>query len=87
MTISGRQLAAARSLLGWSQEHLALAADVTEQTIKNWEAERHMPRQATVDRVRQAIEDRGVEFLNGGAPGVRFKPKPGASAETESAVK
>ena len=87
MTISGGQLAAARSLLGWSQKHLARAADVTEQTIKDWEAERHMPWQATADRVRRAIEDRGVEFSNGGALGVRFKPKPGASAETESAVK
>ena len=87
MKISGRQLAAARTLLGWSQEQLAAAADVTPFTIMSWETERHVPRQATIDRVRQAIEGRGVEFLNGGAPGVRFKPKPGASVESESAGK
>lgn len=86
MKISGRQLAAARSLLGWSQEHLALAADVTRHTIKHWENEHHLPRQSTIDRVREAIEARGVEFLNGGAPGVRFKPKPEA-ADNESAGK
>ena len=86
MKISGRQLAAARSLLNWSQDHLALAAEVTAQTIMNWENGHHLPRQATMDRVREAIEARGVEFTNGGAPGVRFKPKADA-AESDSAGK
>ncbi len=86
MKISGRQLAAARSLLNWSQQHLATAADVTQQTIALWETEQQVPRPSTVERVRKAIEDRGVEFLNGGAPGVRFKPK-ADSAESESVGK
>ena len=85
MRISGRQLAAARSLLGWSQEQLATAADVTQFTIMSWETERHLPRQATIDRVRQAIEDRGVEFTNGGQPGVRYKAKPVAEADHNAA--
>ena len=85
MKISGRQLAAARSLLGWSQEQLAAAADVTQFTIMSWETERHIPRQATIARVQQAIEDRGVEFTNGGQPGVRYKAKP--ATEQESAGK
>lgn len=71
-------------MLGWSQEQLALAADVTPQTINNWENGQHIPRQSTINRVREAIEARGVEFTNGGAPGVRFKPKPDAA---ESASK
>ena len=86
MKISGRQVAGARGLLGWTQEQLALAADVTPQTINYWENEQHLPRQSTIDRVRKAIEDRGVEFTNGGAPGVRFKPKPDA-AQNDSAGK
>jgi len=86
MKISGRQVAAARGLLNWSQDQLALAADVTAQTVKNWENEHHLPRQATMDRVREAIEARGVEFTNGGQPGVRFKAKPGTAAERESAA-
>ena len=86
MQITGRQLAAARSLLNWSQGQLALAADVDKQTIQNWETERHIPREETINRVRRAIEERGVEFTNGGAPGVRFKPKPEA-AESDSAGK
>lgn len=86
MKISGRQLAAARSLLNWSQDQLAAAAEVSHLTILHWENEHHSPRQATVDRVVQVIEDRGVEFTNGGQPGVRFKAKPG-TAENESAGK
>ena len=86
MQILGKQLAAARSLLGWSQDQLAAAADVSGHTIKSWENEWHIPRQSTIDRVRKVIEDRGVEFLNGGQPGVRFKAKPGA-AQNDSAGK
>ncbi len=83
MKITGKQLAAARALLGWSQSHLAEAADVALSTIVTWELEQHHPRTATVERVRQAIEVRGVEFLNGGQPGVRLKAK--QAAEQESA--
>ena len=82
MQITGRQLAAARSLLDWSQGQLALAADVDKQTIQNWESGRHMPREETISRVRRAIEDRGVEFLNGGQPGVRYKAKQPAEEST-----
>ena len=84
MKITGRQLAAARSLLGWSQDHLAVAAGVTKQTIMRWETEQHEPRETTVAEVIKVIEDRGVEFTNGGAPGVRFKPKPEAGQGTSA---
>ena len=75
MKITGRQVAAARGLLGWTQGHLAEAADVGLQTIVRWESGDADPRRETVDRVVGAIEARGVEFLNGGQPGVRFKAK------------
>ena len=84
MRITGRQLAAARSLLNWSQGQLALAADVDKQTIQNWESGRHLPREETINRVRKAIEDRGVEFLNGGQPGVRMKANPEAERGTSA---
>ena len=74
MIVTGRQIVAARGLLGWSQEHLAQAADVGIATIMRWEAGAVTPRRDTVERVRLAIEGRGVEFTNGGQPGVRFKP-------------
>ena len=84
MKITGKQVAAARALLGWSQEQLAMAADVVLNTVNRWETGVVEPRKETVDRVVRAIEARGVEFTNGGQPGVRFKPKPGASAEGAS---
>ena len=85
MKISGRQVAAARSLLNWSQDHLAEAAEVNKHTIFRWESGHTTPHQSTVDRIVKAIEDCGVEFINGGQPGVRFKAKPGTAAEHESA--
>lgn len=87
MTITGRQVAGARGLLNWSQGHLAEAAGVGLQTIVRWEQGIADPRRDTIEKVRQAIEGHGVEFTNGGAPGVRFKPKPGASAEGASETK
>ena len=76
MKVSGRQVAGARGLLNWSQDQLALAADVTKHTIMRWETGAHEPRESTMRQVIRAIEERGVEFTNGGQPGVRFKAKP-----------
>ena len=64
---------------------MATAADVNPRTIMRWEAEQHEPRESTMRQVIQAIEDRGVEFTNGGQPGVRYKARPGARSELESA--
>lgn len=87
MKILGRQVAAARSLLGWSQDQLAAAADVGKQAIARWELGQTTPHESTVRRIVQAIEDRGVEFTNGGQPGVRYKTRPGTSLEQESSGK
>lgn len=85
MKISGRQVAAARSLLGWSLDQLSAASDVSKRAINRWEVGETVPHESTIKRIVDAIEDRGVEFTNGGAPGVRFKPKPGTIAEHKSA--
>ena len=84
MKISGKQVAAARGLLGWGQDQLATAADVNPRTIMRWEAEQHEPRESTMRQVIQAIEDRGVEFTNGGQPGVRYKAKQATEADRAS---
>lgn len=73
--ILGQQIAAARGLLRWSQVQLATAADVSQETLVSWERGDREPRRETIEKVRRAIEERGVEFTNGNAPGVRFKPK------------
>ena len=76
MKVSGRQVAGARGLLGWSQAHLATAADMSERAINRWEAGETSPHQSTIDRVVKVIEAHGVEFTNGDQPGVRFKKRP-----------
>ena len=87
MKISGKQVAGARGLLGWTQEHLAAAADMSARAINRWEAGETNPHESTVRRVVKVIEDSGVEFTNGGQPGVRFKAKLGATAEPAASGK
>jgi transcriptional regulator with XRE-family HTH domain len=77
--VSIRQIKAARALLGWSQETLAVAAIVSVPTIKRLEAEDGMlgGRNETAEKIRSALEVAGVEFIdeNGGGPGVRLRKR------------
>lgn len=71
-SILGTQIGAARKLLKISQAELAASAGVGEATIKNVEAGSHEPRQSTLKVIRDALEQRGIEFINGDNPGVRL---------------
>jgi transcriptional regulator with XRE-family HTH domain len=77
LKVSIRQIKAARALLAWSQEQLAVAAEVSIPTIKRLEADDGPlgGRDETGAKIRQALENGGVEFLseNGGGPGVRLR--------------
>lgn len=64
----------ARGLLDITQRDLALASGVDEQTIRRFENGEQQPRQGTLEKIRDALERRGIEFFNGGAPGVRLHP-------------
>jgi transcriptional regulator with XRE-family HTH domain len=64
---------AARSLLNWSQDQLARAAEVSPTTIANFETGKSTPQRSTLRAIRQTFEAAGVEFLEGG--GVRLKPR------------
>src|SRR5262245_28681802 len=79
LKVSIRQIKAARALLSWSQEELAEAAGVSTPTIKRLEA-RDGPiggRTNTAAKIRTALEDGGVEFIdeNGGGRGVRLRKR------------
>jgi transcriptional regulator with XRE-family HTH domain len=71
------QLRAARALLGWSQERLADASGVSIPTIKRLEPGEGLvqTRVDTLDKLRRALEAAGVEFTNGGEPGVKRRRK------------
>jgi DNA-binding transcriptional regulator YiaG len=75
--VTGRQIAAARTLLGMNQPDLARLANVSVPTLKRMEAS-DGPASAlpnNVLAVRRALESAGVEFIaeNGGGAGVRLR--------------
>ena len=79
LKVSIRQLKAARNLIGWSQEQLAAFAGISLPTIKRLESKEGWlaGRPTTVYKIRAALEDGGIEFIdeNGGGAGVRLKKR------------
>lgn len=77
LKVSIRQVKAARALLDWSQSDLANQSGVSDPTIKRLEAADGDlgGRRTTVEAIRTALENAGVEFIaeNGGGPGVRLR--------------
>lgn len=75
--VNGRQLKAARALVGWRRRELAELAGMSAATVKVVESE-FGDGEALAEareRLRQVLAAAGIEFLNGGAPGVRLLPK------------
>ena len=77
LKVSIRQIKAGRALLAWSQEELAVAANVSIPTIKRLEASDGPlgGRDETGSKIRLAMERAGIEFIdeNGGGAGVRLR--------------
>jgi DNA-binding XRE family transcriptional regulator len=67
------QIRAARALIGWTQNELAVVASVSEMSIKNIERDSANPRVSTLASIKRALEAAGIEFTNGGEPGVRLR--------------
>jgi len=62
----------ARAALQFSVRDLATAAKVSPSTVVRMEAgEELKPR--TVEAMQRALEEQGIEFTNGDAPGVRLR--------------
>jgi transcriptional regulator with XRE-family HTH domain len=74
MTFSAQQCRAARGLLGWSQTQLADASKVATKTIADFERFARAPYERTLAAMQRALEAAGIEFINGGKPGVRINP-------------
>ena len=75
--LTAGHLRAARALLDWNSEDLSKAADVSQPTVMRLEAARGRledagARPATIAAIRHALERAGIEFQNGGSPGVRL---------------
>lgn len=69
------QCRAARAMLGWSQTTLAEAANVSRQTIADFERGAHMPIANNLASIIAVFEQAGITLINaeGGAVGVLFK--------------
>jgi transcriptional regulator with XRE-family HTH domain len=70
------QLKMARAAIGWGVRDLAKKAGVTANTVTRIENGADA-KQSTIDKLRQALEVAGVEFIdeNGGGPGVRLRKR------------
>lgn len=71
------QCRAARALIGMNQTELAEAAGFGLSTIVDFEKERRVVSTTAQIRMREALEEAGVEFIeeNGGGAGVRLRRK------------
>jgi transcriptional regulator with XRE-family HTH domain len=65
------QLRMARAAVGWGVRELAKKAGVTANTVTRIENGADA-KQSTMDALQRALELAGVEFTNGGQPGVRL---------------
>jgi transcriptional regulator with XRE-family HTH domain len=70
------QLRMARAAIGWGVRELAKKADVTANTVTRIENGADA-KQSTIDKLRRALEEAGIEFLeeNGGGAGVRLRKR------------
>lgn len=81
--ITPQQMQAARLLLGWSRERLAMFAETSGDFVVKYETQGRVMTMYSRERsfdglaaIRAALEAAGVEFNNGGEPGVRLKRQP-----------
>lgn len=75
MELTSEHIRAARMLLRWEQKDLAEASGVSLPTVKRLEA-KPGPISAnplTIAALTKAFQERGIEFFNGGEPGVRLR--------------
>jgi transcriptional regulator with XRE-family HTH domain len=77
MIETGKQIAAARVLLGWGQQDLADAAKLHRRSIQYWERKERIPHGGyrephAVKRIRQALSEAGVDVFTRPSIGVRL---------------
>lgn len=58
------QIRAARALLDWSQSDLAERADLSQTGIARIENGTNFPNSSTLNKIRTAFENEGIEFIN-----------------------
>lgn len=90
--LTGRQIAAARALLGMAQPELAMAANISVPTLKRMEASAGEVSglKNNIGAVKAALEAAGITFIDerttsaAGGPGVRLSVPLTTSIDTNS---
>ncbi|KMO20064.1 hypothetical protein SQ03_06505 [Methylobacterium platani JCM 14648] len=72
--MTAAQLRRARELLGWSEDDLALRANVDAQGIRAFEAGRYPPAPEQRAAIRGAVVAAGIELTDGAYPDARLRP-------------
>lgn len=62
--IDGRQVRAARAMLGWSREELLDASGISMSALLRLESAQADTRISTLSKVVRALNQAGVEFVN-----------------------
>ncbi|MCB1448107.1 MAG: helix-turn-helix domain-containing protein [Rhizobiaceae bacterium] len=77
MHISPAQCRAGRALVELDQADLAMAANVSRNTVVDFEKGRRTPGTNNLAAIRAALESAGVIFIdqNGNGPGVRLRDR------------
>ena len=75
MSITPAQCRAARGLVDMDQAVLAEGAMITRGVIVDFEKGRRVPTRNNLAAIQRVLEEAGVEFTNGDAPGVRLRKK------------
>ena len=68
MKIAGKQVTAARDLLGITQAELAEMSGLSADTIFKFEAGKAYPYASSLAKILGELERRGIEFTNGDSP-------------------
>lgn len=71
MSITTAQIRGARGVLNWSQSDLAKRTNISATSIGSIENGLSTPRESTLNAIKRAFENGGVEFI--GAEGIRMK--------------
>ena len=82
MLVDARQIKAARAFLRWGQSQLARETGLALSTICRLERSesRIEANFDTVEKIRRALENAGIEFIGSPNLGVRFWVRPEAAA-------
>ena len=76
MKITVSTVRGARGLLGWNLADLAQKSGISAITISKWENNKSRPTNKTREAIQRALGDAGIEFSNGGEPGVKRRRLP-----------